>query len=507
MNNKCFFVFMLLLYFGFPIFAQNVSTAQEALIIPEADAEQIRNTMLARSSADYRVTAGDVYTLTYAAGTTPVIYMIVVDSSYRIRVSNMGIVNGAGKTFIKLKNEVETIVANNYPLSGVQLILTQPAVYKVHIKGEVPVAKEVSAWALSRLSSLISEDPEMARSSIVIGDASSNLVSLRDVSIRSSNGQTRVYDLFKARRLGDLNQNPYLRPGDEITFSRANRVVTISGQVGRTGTYQLLDGENLNELIEFYGNGFTPVADKTRVELVRIVNSVDVAGDKIFLTESDLTENYPLVNLDRITVPVITQLQPVMFVEGAVNSDTVNINTSSISPSNRITVQFNKGETYASMVRRNIMWFTTVSDTSNAYILRNEERIPINLNPMLYDAAYRGEVLVQENDVLVIPFRQYFVTVAGAVMNPGRYPYIPEREWDYYIALAGGFFAGRNTSQSITITDMNGRAMKKTDAILPETVITANTNHPLYYFNQYAPVITTILSIITAFFTAQAFFK
>jgi protein involved in polysaccharide export with SLBB domain len=497
---------------GFSVFAQEGgrNAARQDSVI---DVNQ--NIMLARSSADYRVTPGDVYTLAYAVGSNPVSYTIAVDSSYRIRVSNLGIVNGAGKTFMQLKSEVEAVVANNYPLSGVQLVLTQPAVFKVHVKGEVPVAGEVPAWGLSRLSSLIGKaeiskntdekekDTEKSKNIEAFSDALTPFASLRDVSIRSSNGQTRVYDLYKAQRLGDLSQDPYLRPGDEITFNRIKRLVTIDGEVERPGTYQLLDGENINELIAFYGSGFTPVADKTRLEMVRLINSADIAGDKIFLTENDIASNYVLENYDVITVPLVTQLQPVMFVEGAV----VDIKNSTISTaselvsSNRLMVQFNTGETYASLVRKNIKWFTAVSDTQNAYILRNNEQIPINLNSMLYDASYRGEVFVQENDILVIPFRQYFVTVAGAVINPGRYPYIPDRDWEYYIALAGGFIMERNTFEAITITDLSGKRLKKTDAITPETVITAKTNHGLYYFNQFAPVITTVLTIVSTFLT------
>jgi protein involved in polysaccharide export with SLBB domain len=444
-----------------------------------------QNLMLARSSADYRVTPGDVYALTYTVGANPVAYTITVDSSYRIRVSNLGFVNGAGKTFMQLKSEVEAVVINNYPLSGVQLVLSQPATFKVHVKGEVSAAGEVAAWGLSRLSSLI-------------GDVLTSFASLRDVSIRSSNGQTRVYDLFKAQRLGDLSQDPYLRPGDEITFNRVKRSVTIDGEVERPGTYQLLDEENINELIEFYSSGFTPVADRTRLEMVRLINSVDIAGDKIFLTENDLANNYVLENYDVVTVPAIIQLQPVMFVEGAVTAvDGAAGTASDIVPSNRLVVQFNKGETYASLVRRNIKWFTAISDTLNAYILRKDERIPLNLNPMLYDAFFRDDVLVQENDILVIPFRQYFITVAGSVLRPGRYPYIPDRDWEYYIALAGGFIMERNARQSVTIVDLSGKRLKKTDAITPETIITANTNHGLYYFNLYAPVIMTAFSIFT----------
>jgi protein involved in polysaccharide export with SLBB domain len=451
--------------------------------------------MIARSSTDYRVTQGDVYTLDYTAGSSRVSYTITVDSSYRIRVSNLGIVNGSGKTFMQLKSEVETIVTNNYPLGGVQLVLSQPALFKVFITGEVYVAAEVSVWALTRLSSLI-------------GRNLTSYASIRDVSVRSSSGQTRAYDLFKAQRSVDLSQDPYLRPGDTIVFNRTDRVVTVYGEVERPGSYQMLKGENLKELIEVYANGFTNLADTNRMEMVRLVNTDANTGGKIFLTEQDLAYNYSLENFDEIYIPTIIRLRPVMFVEGAVvstileaeDNETRSLSSSissSTSSTGRLLVQFTKGETYASLVRRNIGWFTMVSDTQNAYIIRNGERILIDLNPILYDTSYHDNFAVQENDVLVIPFRQYFVSVSGAVRSPGRYPYIPDRDWEYYIGLAGGFIEERNSGKSVTITDMNGKQMKKTDVISPETLINANANSGLYYFNMYAPIITTVLGLIS----------
>jgi hypothetical protein len=182
-----------------------------------------------------------------------------------------------------------------------------------------------------------------------------------------------------------------------------------------------------------------------------------------------------------------------MFVEGAVGGQ----ENSQANTSNKLTVRYNQGENYASLVQRNRGWFSAVSDTQNAYLIRGTERIPLNINPMLYDSSYRSQYFVERNDTLIIPFRQYFVTVAGAVVKPDRYPYIPDREWDYYVALAGGFIKERNSREAVTIKDISGKTMKKGDPILPETVITAKTNAGLYFFNQYAPVVTTVLSIVT----------
>ncbi|GAB6391537.1 MAG: SLBB domain-containing protein [Treponematales bacterium] len=485
------------------------------------------------SVPDYLVTPGDVYTLAYAAGgTSTVQYAIPVDSSYKIRVSNLGVVNAKGKTYLQLKSEVESIVARNYPLSGVQLVLTQAGVFKVQVKGEVKSAQEIAASGVTRLSALVKflseaqdQNAQTAQTAQTTDDdeeawtdtgSLTRLSSLRDVTVKNSEGQTRTFDLFRAKREGDLSQDPYLRPGDTVTFHRARRVVTLTGEVERAGRYQLLDGENLQALIENYGGGFTPIANRSGMELLRYVNSADGTGNKIFLSAQDIAEDFPLEDYDAVSVSVVTNLRPVIFVEGAVTNREESAQSgslatvlsatasTSLSPANRLIVSFNKGETYASLVRAHRAWFTSTSDTRNAYVIRGKNQIFLNLNQMLYDADYQGNEYMEANDTLIVPYRQYFVTVAGAVSRPGQYPYIPDRDWEYYIALAGGFVRERNSFQSITITDIKGNRMKKTDPISPETTITANTNAFLYYFNQYATPVITILTIITTFLSVYA---
>ena len=95
------------------------------------------NAQLAMSVPNYPVTAGDVYTLAFLAGSSPVTYSIPVDTSYKIRVANLGVISCAGLTYPQLKAQVEQVVNKNYPLSGVQFSLTAPAVFLVSITGEV----------------------------------------------------------------------------------------------------------------------------------------------------------------------------------------------------------------------------------------------------------------------------------------------------------------------------------------------------------------------------------
>ena len=446
---------------------------------------------LAMSESSYPVTAGDVYTLAFAAGATPVSYSIPVDSTYKIRIANLGVIDCKNLTYLQLKNMVTGIVQKNYPMGGVQFVLTSPATFRVTITGEVVKTVQKNAWALTRLSTFIKES---------FTDYSSS----RNIKIVSESGEEKTYDLFLADRKGDLSQDPYLRPGDKIVVNRITRRVALNGAVERPGVYELLDGENLKKLIDYYGNGFESLADLSRIELYRSVTGNHDSGEKLYLNEQSYVDDFKLICYDEITISTFEDLKPVVFVEGAVTNTNTNTDTNTVTNTNtnlvastKIAMRFNNGEDYAFFVRNNKDMFTDVSDLENAYILRGSETIPVDLSKMLYDATYYSKIEIKYNDRLIVPFKQFFVTVSGAVYSPGRYPYIPDRTWDYYVGLAGGFIKEKNKMDAVTIIDINGKKHKKTEFILPEMTIDAKANSGLYYFNQYAPVITTILSAVS----------
>ena len=433
----------------------------------------------AMSNPDFKVTAGDVYTLAYAAGSTSVKYPILVDSTYKIRVSNLAVIDASGKTFLELKKQVEDIVSKNYPLSGVQFVLTTPSYFTVVVKGEVKQTEEKKVWALTRLSDLITNNLT-AHSSI------------RNIMVTSSSGKIKTYDLFKATRDGDMNENPYLRPGDVISIKKADRIVSLSGSIQRGGSYQIKTGENLKELLNYYGNGLELYADVSRVEITRYGNQDYRVGQKLYV-DYDANQTFELLDGDAVYIPSYKELKPVLFLEGAIGSE----EGVELSASTKKRIQFDYGTKYTFLLRRYASWFTAESDIKNSYIIRNDQIIPLDVNKILYDSTYETDLLIEPYDTLRIPFKQYFVSVAGSVVAPDRYPYIPDRTWDYYIGLAGGFLKTENKNDTVKIVDINGNELSKTDIITPECTITAATNSGLYYFNMYAPVVTTVLSLIS----------
>jgi polysaccharide export outer membrane protein len=339
----------------------------------------------------------------------------------------------------------------------------------------------------------------------VIGDLVTPYSSTREVTVTGPEGNKTTYDLFLSTRFGDMSQNPYIQSGDTVTVNRIDRKVTISGAVERPGTYELLKGENLKDLVEKYGGGLAPLADSSRMELYRITDEKN-SGKQYYLSAKDIADNTALICYDSVKVCSYTDLQSAMFIEGAVSIGTVATN---LETSSRITVTFHEGENYASLVRRMKTIFSASSDTTKAYIIRTvkaegkgdeaayeQKKIPINLDEILYDASFYSTEYVHKDDTLLVPFRQFFVTVAGAVNSPGRFPYIPDRTWDYYVALAGGIDSSRNSLDAVDIVDVVGKRHDKSEVIEPEVIITVKENSLLYKWNKVSGSITSILSII-----------
>ena len=375
-------------------FAQLAETATSS--IKEEKSLYSGNAQLAMSSKDYVVTAGDTYALSFYASGTAVSYTITIDPTYKIRVANLGSINCAGMSFVQLKQNIENLVMQNYPLSVVTFVMLQPSSFKVVICGETGTVHEQNAWSLNRLSDILGAAQLTPYSS------------LRNIKITGSNGKTKQCDLFKASRFGDFSQNPYLRPGDRIEFSRFDRKVSISGAVEREGTYDILKDENLSELIYSYAGKPTKTADLTRIQLLRLQNNGDRLTEISFLTEKEIKENFKLYDGDSIYIPSTGDLTPFIEITGVFGNESSSAYDPNRYTVNRTRVNFYQNEKYSSLIRRIHGSFSVFSDLEKIYITRNGQEILINADKIMDDLNYESPYFVQKGDELIIPYRPLF---------------------------------------------------------------------------------------------------
>lgn len=399
-RGKIFIFILSVIFLANPCFSQQASS-QAAENVKEEKSIFQANAQLAMSAPSYQVTAGDTYALAFYSNGTSVSYTITVDPTYKLRIANLGAINCAGLTFIQLKSNIETLVTRNYPLSVVTFVMLQPSVFKVSVKGEVLQANEIQVWALTRLSEIL------PRSQLT------EFSSTRNIKITDSNGKIKTFDLFKAKRNGDFSQDPYLRPGDKIEFSRIQKKVSISGSVERSGTYELLDGENLFELINSYAGGTTKTANLSKIQLVRIDNSDEKIRKVIYLAENDIENNYTLEDKDSVHIYDWSQSQPFIEVKGIIqpaSGNAAETGAFDAASSNiyRIKVDFFAEERYSSLIRRIRNIFTVFSDLKNAYVQREDKNLAVDAQKILDDNSFESPYFVQKHDVLVIPYKPLF---------------------------------------------------------------------------------------------------
>ena len=388
---------------------------------------------------------------------------------------------------------------SDIPLEAEDRIVIPRGTLDVFLSGEVTKSTWINSTNLPRLS-------------ITIAPYLTKYSSIRDIIVQGRTGGIQHYDLFKAERLGDISQDPYILPGDAIVVSKLKRSVGITGEVKRPGVYQLLDGENLKDLVSFYAGDFTVLANTQRITIVSEISASENLGKMAFLDyNKDL--GYCPKDADSIVVASMKDLLPAVYFEGAIQANQANQanqnikDISTLQTSQKVTYPFVPGESLAHAVQTLREQFSAVSDLANAYILRSSQKIPVNINRFLSDKDYSNDMPLEKDDIIIIPFRQFFVSVSGAVRIPGRYPYIADRSWEYYIGLAGGFNDDVNANEALKIVDVKGHTKTKSDPIEPEDTLTAQSNSFFFYLGRVASIVSVLASALTAWIYVQSLVK
>ena len=257
----------------------------------------------------------------------------------------------------------------------------------------------------------------------------------------------------------------------------------------------ILPGETLDDLIVFYGDGLTPYADKN-IEIKKWDKEKILPAYMLYIdrTESDIKE-IELDNLDEIKIDSRKGNQQIVFFEGAVSNNATSI----------IKYQISDGELLSSAIRFLKEKFPLEADLENTYIEKFEgpEVISVDLVDLLYNDNDKIDIVLNHNDRIIIPFRQYFVNISGEVNSPGRYPFIPNRTWEYYINMAGGFNNLTHTGDKLQILDYTNKEKSMDQLILPEDTIIAPGNDIINNINRYTTFIGVIASIVTSILTVS----
>ena len=315
-------------------------------------------------------------------------------------------------------------------------------------------------------------------------------------------GHGNQYDLFLASRFGRSELDPYVGPKDTVVVHRRAREVKIAGEVERPGSYQILDGEDLETLLESYGGGFTKLADEAHIQITRWDPQKDGAAETFYADAASQPAHVELRDLDSVRVSSLRQRLPVVFFEGTL-APTDGQATTSGESFGRIRYPFAEGEMLSSAAAAVYDKLGADSDIEDAFVVRDGtgEKIPVNLRHLVQEYDPSKDIPLRPFDRIVIPYRRYVVTVSGAVARPGQYPYVPDRTWRYYVGLAGGFDPTKHVGEALSVTDASDKDRPETQFIEPDDKIVVPTNSPVFFASPVVQAVGVLSSVAIAVVT------
>jgi protein involved in polysaccharide export with SLBB domain len=492
----------------------------------------------------YRVGPGDEFAFRHSDLTDPKI--LRVGPAGEILFPDAGAVFVAGLTLREAETKVRDALRAYVRGKGLVFSLYRPRRFRLPVLGEVERPGVVTVTAPVRASEAIE-----AAGGIAPGGAR------RGIVIRRGADSLRV-DLVRYETAGDLSGNPLVFETDVVFVPAAGRYVQIFGAVAHPGSYDLVPGDRVSDLVALAG-GARPEAALDRVELERFDSTGSAARRTILLSaEAGLGRggDDPVLNeLDRVFVPARGRYR-----EGAV----VEVVGEATHPG---PYSIREGVDGVRSILERAGGFTEFADLSRATIerraesaardtaflhladghqdiLTEEERRYVKLRTRQRDAvsadlsrvlasadgavAVSGtgtgsedppgesghaaaaprvgmgagsDIALFDGDRIVIPRRYSSVSVQGEVRSPGLVPYESGRGVDDYVRAAGGFTHRASKGDTRVAVARTGQQMKpgETGGIHAGDTVWVPAKPPRSGWSTVRDVITTAAQVATIY--------
>ncbi len=346
-------------------------------------------------------------------------------------------------------------------------------------------------------------------------------MALRNVQL-TRGGKKLFFDILKFYRLGDDSQNPYLYDGDVVLISAVTEYVSISGGVNYPSEIQYVAGDKLQDILD-YSKGASYDADLSAIKIYRFAeNRIDFEIITLNLVNNPTQNTFALQAGDVCMIPHISEAlhrQRVKII-GQVKHPGEYIITGETTLADLIKQAggVNDRADLASLVHFN----TYINESNNAYLNQLLQSNLGDMTPLEYTymrtnlqqmkGKYSFDVkkfaetegkeanpLLRDGDSVFVPERMDMVFVSGQVRHPGLVPWVQGKDWDYYVAQAGGYTNYRKHAKGRLIRGDSGNWVKpgkKIEIMAGDTVfVPSQTDRALW--TDIKEGITLLSAIIT----------
>lgn len=294
-----------------------------------------------------------------------------------------------------------------------------------------------------------------AFNALVASGGPSQIGSVRIIKVYSSVLGTRTLDVYEFMTNPNVANEFFLHNNDYIHVPLAERVVEIEGAIERPFFYELVEGEELQELIRYAG-GLRPDAYRRNIQIIRYENDEEKLLDVNLADIIKYKGNFELKDGDRININPIKQAYAnYITVKGAVKLP----GTYQLEPKTTIRDALMKSGVIRSAVMERIYIKRLQEDLSLKYI-------PINVHDLLDNPNSPENQLLFPFDEIEVKYKaefidKYNVKVYGAVRKTGAFEYSDNLVLADVLYLANGLKREASNSHieiSRLVLDANGNS-------------------------------------------------
>jgi len=351
-------------------------------------------------------------------------YNFTVNEDGYITTLEVGRIYLKGLTFSAAKQLLRQRFASAFDLtnSKFDVSITYSKSIKVNIVGEVV---NPGSYNISSLNT--------AFNALVAAGGVTEIGSVRNIQVQRNGKVIKTLDVYQFLMNAGASDDTYLEANDYIIVNGIGRVVEVQGEVNRPYKFELVKGENLNEVIAYAG-GLRATAYKRNVTIFRYFDNENIVMDFNLDSIERNGINYPIIDGDKIVFARIPE----------VIENIVTIQGSCRFPGN---YQLTEGMRISDLIVK-AKGLNYEAYTDRAYLIRkdaklNDVYVPFNLLEVIENPNSAFNFKLNKFDVVDIfsknEFKETFnVVINGAVKVPGTFPYYERMTLKDLLYYSGG---------------------------------------------------------------------
>ncbi|MFK5881895.1 MAG: SLBB domain-containing protein [Sulfurospirillum sp.] len=220
-------------------------------------------------------------------------FTLKIDNNGNINLPKYGPLHVVGKQFGEIEGYIKEKLKNFYSNSDVIVNISSYSTIQVNLVGDVVAPGVYNVNALSTVKNLL-----------IASHGVKDTGSLRNIIIKRDGKILDSIDFYRLLQNGDESLGIILRSNDTIFVPKANKIVSIDGEVNNPAKFELKSSETLANLVKYAG-GIKASASRYGFIINRYLQNKKM---KTIEVDYNKIRNFRLLNNDRVYVYKIDKI-------------------------------------------------------------------------------------------------------------------------------------------------------------------------------------------------------